>query len=352
LLRIAKVFDAFVPDLLRSLDPSSVTRLGSEYHLVRGLPPTRLEDPAIARFLRWRLPLHHSWPCCPRTMDQFVEKSAQTLLRKFAAAEPQAILIGLLDPGSRDPYYKKLASNLRGRTLQLFPALTAPTAEAQNAAATTLFCLVGQEGLFGGLGSPRHCGGFYPGGTKFIPQHSAATISRAGAKIAEALHFLRLHQPLPPAGAHWLELGASPGGMTAELLANGYRVTAIDRAPLDPRLAGAPGLTFIRDDVTRFLPAPAARFDAILCDMNGETRDSIAQVSRLATWLQPAGLAIFTLKTAGVTTLPDLQRLADTAITRAASGGLQLVAQTHLTYNRHEFTLFFRNLQNFRYIFP
>lgn len=275
-------------------------------------------------------------------MNQFVEKSAQTLLRKFGSSVPQTLLIGLLDPNSRDPYYKKLASNLRGRSLQLFPPLSAPNAADQVADAPSLFCLIGQEGLFCGLDSPRHCHGFHPGGTKFVTQNSA-TISRAGAKLAEALHYLRLHQPLPAVGAHWLELGASPGGMTAELLAKGYRVTAIDRAPMDSRLDYSADLTFIRSDVTRFQPAANACFDAILCDMNGEARDSIEQVSRLAAHVVPGGLIIFTLKTAGAITLPHLQRLADSVIALAATGGLQLIAQTHLTYNRHEFTLFFRN---------
>jgi hypothetical protein len=342
LLRIAKIYENLVPELLQPLAGKSTTRLGSEYWLVTGVAPERLDAPSIARFLRWKLPLHHSWPCCPRRMDQFVEKSAQTLARKFGPAAPQTVLIGPLDPSSRDPYYKQLASNLRGRTLQLFPPLTAPTAEDQDAAADTLFCLVGPEGLFCGISSPRHCHGFYPGGTKFIPQNSASTISRAGAKIAAALHHLRLHQAPPPAAAHWLELGASPGGMTAELLAKGYRVTAIDRAPLDPRLDYSTDLTFIRSTAANYLPVATARFDAILCDMNGEARESIEQVIRLAAHLVSGGLVIFTLKTAGATTLPHLQRLADSVIALAAAAGLQVFAQTHLTYNRHEFTLFFR----------
>ena len=78
-----------------------------------------------------------------------------------------------------------------------------------------LFCLVGKEGLFCGLQSPAASNGFYPGGTKFIRQNTPDTISRAGAKIAEALHYLQLKKTPPPAGSQWLELGASPGGMTA-----------------------------------------------------------------------------------------------------------------------------------------
>lgn len=278
-------------------------------------------------------------------MDGFVEKAAQALVRKFAVRQPQTLLIGLLHPGSRDSYYKQLASNLRGRTLQLFPptAVAPHAAEAQDPNAPTLFCLLGKEGLFCGMQSPRHCNGFHPGGTRYISQNPAETISRAGAKLAEALHYLRLHRPPPPTHAHWLELGASPGGMTSELLARGYRVTAVDRVLLHPRLAHSPDLRFFCGDAATFRAEPDACYEAILSDMNGAARDAIAAVLRLATPLRPGGLVIFTLKTGGATTLPEIQRLFATVTALAATGGLRLFAQTHLTYNRHEFTLFFES---------
>lgn len=330
---------------MRRLDTPGWTQLGHEYFLIRPAAPAALCQPALSRFVRWNLPLHHTWPCCPRTMDGFVEKAAQTLARKFAPQHPQTLLIGLLDPGSRDSYYKKLASNLRGRSLQLFApsAMPQPEAEAQDPDAPTLFCLLGKEGLFCGMQSPRLSNGFYPGGTRFISQTPAATISRAGAKLAEALHYLRLHRCAPPARAHWLELGASPGGMTSELLARGYRVTAVDRAPLHPRLADAPALHFVCGDAASFRPEPHTRYDAILSDMNGDARDSIKSVLRLTKHLSPGGLVIFTLKTAGAGTLDDIQSLCASVTALAAAGGLRLLAQTHLTYNRLEFTLFFES---------
>ena len=345
LLRISTTFADAVPEILKSLDAPCCTKLGHEYYLLRPADASKLRQPVVSRFIRWNLPLHHSWPCCPRTMDGFVEKAAQTLARKFAALHPQALLIGLLDPGSRDSYYKKLASNLRGRALQLFPPPAHPQAEAeaQNPDAPTLFCLLGKEGLFCGMQSPRLSNGFYPGGTRFISQNPEETISRAGAKIAEALHYLRLYQNPPPDHAHWLELGASPGGMTSELLARGYRVTAVDRAPLHASLAYAPALRFVCGDAAAFRPDPDTRYDAILSDMNGDARDSIRSVLNLAKHLTSGGLVIFTLKTARIGTLEDIDRLCASVITSAATGGLRLLAQTHLTYNRHEFTLFFEH---------
>jgi hypothetical protein len=343
LLRIAAIFEKSVPDIIQQLASPSCTKLGNEYFLIRPANPAALHQMATASFVRWNLPVHHSWPCCPRTMDGFVEKAAQALSRKFGPYHPQTLLVGLLHPESRDSYYKKLASNLRGRALQLLPPSRVPLreVESQDPDAPTLFCLLGNEGLVCGLQSPRLSNGFYPGGTKYISQSSVETISRAGAKIAEALHYLRLYRTPPPKQAHWLELGASPGGMTAELLARDYRVTAVDRANLHPRLDYSPNLRFYRSDAATFQAETDIWYDAILSDMNGSAHDSIGTVLRLTKHLQPGGLVIFTLKTMGTHTLDEILRLSAAVTTRAAAGGLRLIAQTHLTYNRHEFTLFF-----------
>ncbi|MDB6069873.1 MAG: hypothetical protein JWL81_1044 [Verrucomicrobiales bacterium] len=358
LIRIPEVFAPWTPEILAACripgGPSarSVTPLGPEYSLLKmpALPspeaPAAAPDPitgtAAAPFISWHLPIHHSWPCHPPKMENFIEKAARTLHRKFAAANPQSIQIGPLHAGAPDRYYKSLASNLRGRTLQLFPARQGPqSAEEQNPNLPTLFCLVGKEGLFAGLQTPRLANGFHPGGTKFVSQGAAGTISRAGAKIAEALHYLLLHRPALPEGSHWLELGASPGGMTSELLNRHFRVTALDRAALDPRLNKAPGLTFAKADVATWTPPPATRYDALLCDMNGEPRQALRQVIRLASFLRPGALLVFTLKTPGASTFQAISEAIRLTLRDASQANLTLIALTHLTYNRQEFTCFF-----------
>jgi 23S rRNA C2498 (ribose-2'-O)-methylase RlmM len=190
--------------------------------------------------------------------------------------------------------------------------------------------------------SPRNANGFYPGGTKYISQHTPNTISRAGAKVAEALHYLLMYLPELPAESHWLELGASPGGMTSELLARDYRVTAVDRAPLDKRLDRHRGLTFLCADAATFLPPPGTRYDALLSDLNGDARESMRLVIRAAKHLNPGGLVIFTLKTPGAETVSETITLFESVVDTAAAAGLTLLARTHLTYNRQEFTLFFQ----------
>lgn len=343
LVRIPACFAHLAPEVLHHALATTHTRPGPEYYLCSRNTQADFTDPATARFLRWRMPVHHAWPCNPREMERFVEKSALTLARKFAHLPLQSLRTGLLDPGSPDPWFRRLASNLRGRTLQLFPPLPAADATTQDPTQPTLFCLLGRHGLFCGVGSPRDCLGFHPGGTRFIAQHTPETISRAGAKLAEALHFLTLHTDPPAPGAHWLELGASPGGMTAELLHRGFNVTAIDRAPLAPRLANHPHLTFIHADVSRFAPATGIRYDAILCDMNGSPTDAIRHVTRLTPALAPGGCVIFTLKTTGAESFAAITQLANEVTAIAAAHHLTCTAQTHLSYNRREFTLVFHN---------
>ncbi len=337
LLRVPAVFAEEAAGILAAAGAAPRKRLGADFHLAD------VADPAAVRaapLIRWNLPVHHAWPCQPMKIDAFVEKAAQALAEKFSPREPQALLVGALDPGSPDKRFRALASNLRGRVLQLFPAaVAARRPEEQDPLRPSLFCLVGKEGLFAGMATPRDCKGFHPGGTRHIRQ--GGTISRAGAKIAEALHHLALHRPAPPPGSRWLELGASPGGMTAELLRRGYRVLAVDRAPLDERLSGEPELEFVRADVAGFSPDPGATFDALLCDLNGPAPQAIRHVAGLVPHLAGGGLVVFTLKAAGTETAEALVAAVDDVTGIAARAGLRVVAVTHLTYNRRELTVFF-----------
>ncbi len=337
--RIPAVFGDHAAEILRELGVLPLKTLGTDYHLVRLSDPAALQGSGWASFVPWNLPVHHAWPCCPQKMEGFVEKAAQGIFRRFSGSSFQALFTGPLQTGAVHPYYKHLAVNLRGRALQLFPPLPVREPEEQDPAAATLFCLVGKEGLYCGLHTPRTANGFYPGGTKFISRDQG--ISRAGAKAAEALHYLRLHRAVPPAGTRWLELGASPGGMTAELLARGYRVTAVDRAAMDARLQGREGLEIVRADADAFQPAESERFGGLLCDMNGDARASLRQVVRLASWLETGAPVIFTLKGAGAESPADLLALREAAAAFAAASGLVPLAGTHLSSNRHELTLFF-----------
>ncbi|WP_038168407.1 SAM-dependent methyltransferase [Verrucomicrobium sp. BvORR106] len=341
LVRISEVFAPVAEEVLARFGASTHTRLGADFYSVKTATPEAIRQSPASVLSRWNIPLEHSWPCHPAKMEGFVEKAAQTLVKKFGPRSPQQLLIGQLNPGSPDPYYKSLASNLRGRALQLFPAMKAKGVEDQDSQAPTLFCLVGKEGLFCGISTPQSANGFYAGGSLYVAKDTPDTISRAGAKIAEALHYLKLYRPALPTGSHWLELGACPGGMTSELLVREFRVTALDRSPLDRRLFQNPALVFHQMDVAEFRPAREDRYDAILDDMNGEPEESIRQVIRLSRQLRRNGIIVFTLKLPKVETVEAPLQLRDEIVAKADAAGLKLFAQTHLTYNRHELTLFF-----------
>lgn len=343
LIRISEVFSSLTAEILSLLAADKVKKLGREYFIFHTDTPEAIQNPSAARFIRWHIPVEHSWPCNPEKMDSFIEKASQSLYYKFESRNPQTLLVGQLNPSSPNKYYKALASNLRGRALQVFelPETAPKTAESQHPDKETLFCFVGKEGLFCGMSTPKQANGLHPGGTKFISQNAADTISRAGAKLAEGLHFLTMHRPLPAEGAHWLELGASPGGMTKELLQRGYEVSAIDRAPLDARLVNHQKLTFLKKDVAEFIPPRSQRYDAILSDLNGSPLKAFSQLTRLKDFLKEKGLVVFTLKTPDAATIAEIDTLEKEVLALAKTAGFALIARTHLTYNRQEFTLFF-----------
>lgn len=336
LIRISEVFSEHHAEILKRLDAAGAKKLGTEFYLLPGPMP----HSELSLLVRWQMPIHHSWPCNPEKTEHFLDKACFALEQKCAAAGVQQVMVSPLISGSPHPYFKKLATALRQRLMaSLLDHKGKIDPEEQNPQDLTLFCLVGKEGLFASIATPRDCGGFYAGGSKYISHKAAHSISRAGAKIAEALHFLRLHRPALPETTHWLELGASPGGMTAELLERGYHVTAVDRAPMDPRISSHPRLNCYAENAAAFFPPRGERYDALLCDMNGPARESFAIVAAKLPYLQPGSLIIFTLKTHKAGSLDEWLELLRQVQQDATRAGLRSIAHTHLTYNRHEFTL-------------
>jgi hypothetical protein len=341
ILRISEVFDPLRHEILDRLGAEPLKQLGREFHLVRLADADALARSSASVFVRWHLPVDHSWPCVPEKIPSFIEKASQAMQAKFGAEPLQTILCGTLDPHSLDRRYKLLTSNLRGRALQLFPAHFAQIHDAstQDPQRQTLFALVGGEGLFCGVSTPQACGGFHPGGSVYIRQQDADGISRAGAKLAEALLMLKL-DGLDPVSCHeWIELGASPGGMTRELLNRGCRVTAIDRAPLDPRLMSSSSLCFVHGDAASVSPPDKASADALLCDMNGDPEVAMRATARMADALKPGSPVIFTLKLTAASDCDVVFTMIDRVVRMATDAGLRTVRITHLNHNRQELTL-------------
>jgi len=149
--------------------------------------------------------------------------------------------------------------------------------------------------------------------------------SRAYLKLWEA--FTRLGV-LPRPGEICLDLGASPGGWTFVLAKLGALVTAIDKAPLEPRVAAMPGVTWREGSAFALAPEPV---DWLFSDI-------VAYPARLLSLVElwiAAGAArriLCTIKFQGNTDH-------DIAARFGAIHGARVV---HLWHNKHELTFYWQ----------
>ncbi len=173
------------------------------------------------------------------------------------------------------------------------------------------------------LAAPRCSSRFAHGEVQFV-EDRAGPPSRAYLKLWEAFTLLGRH---PVAGERVLDLGASPGGWTWAAATLGAQVIAVDKAPLDPRVARLPGVQVLQRSAFSIAPDELGRLDWLICDVACYPARLFDLVQR---WLT-AGTArrmICTLKFAGPTDHVTAARF-------AALPGSQLL---HLSHNRHELT--------------
>lgn len=170
------------------------------------------------------------------------------------------------------------------------------------------------------LASPAKTSPFPNGICRFVEDRSGPP-SRAYLKFWEACTLLR-RWPAP--GETCFDLGAAPGGWTWALAKLGARVTAVDKAPLDPVVAGMTGVSVRQESAFGIAPEPV---DWLCCDV-------VAYPARLLTllrrWLD-AGAArhiVCTIKFQGGTDH-------ETAEVLARIDGARLM---HLFHNKHELT--------------
>lgn len=148
--------------------------------------------------------------------------------------------------------------------------------------------------------------------------------SRAYLKLWEALTRLG-RQPQP--GERCLDLGASPGGWTWVLAKLGARVIAVDKAPLEPRIAAMPGVEIRAESAFGIDPAAIGPVDWLFSDVICYPSRLLALVER---W-RASGLArnmVCTIKFQGETDHESARAF-------AAIPGAQLM---HLHHNKHELT--------------
>lgn len=195
----------------------------------------------------------------------------------------------------------------------VFP-MAAPTAPLGS------FTLTAHDRL---LAAPVCSSPFANGEAQFVEDRDGPP-SRAYLKLWEAFSLARRW---PKAGDLSIDLGACPGGWTWVLQRLGAKVVAVDKAPLDPRIAALPGVSFRGESAFAIDPAHEPRYDWIVSDIACYP-ERLRQL--LERWLaaQPQANFIVTVKFQGATDMRDVTPL-------AAIPGSRLL---HLHHNKHELT--------------
>ena len=185
-----------------------------------------------------------------------------------------------------------------------------------------------------GLSLAQHNLSDWAGGVRRFAREPAQ-ISRSEFKLLEALELFAI---ATPARGVALDLGAAPGGWTRVLRQRGLYVTAVDPAPLDPRLAHDRAIRYRPLTAQEYLASGPDTFDLIVNDMRMDARDSARLMVAYARYLVPDGAALITLK------LPEREPRAvlDQAL-RLLERGYRVVGARQLFHNRSEVTVHLRH---------
>ncbi|ODT15051.1 MAG: methyltransferase [Kaistia sp. SCN 65-12] len=173
------------------------------------------------------------------------------------------------------------------------------------------------------LAAPR-CSSPFANGEVDLVEDKVGPPSRAYLKLWEALVRLRRW---PQPGERCLDLGASPGGWTWVLAKLGAGVVAIDKAPLDPRVAAMSGVEWRGESAFALEPASIGPVDWLFSDVICYPARLLRLVER---WRATGQVKNFvcTIKFQGETDH-------ETAEAFAALPGAEVL---HLHNNKHELT--------------
>jgi 23S rRNA (cytidine2498-2'-O)-methyltransferase len=177
------------------------------------------------------------------------------------------------------------------------------------------------------LASPTQTSPFINGAVSFV-EDRAGPPSRAYLKLWEAC--TRLGEwPVP--GETCFDLGAAPGGWTWAIAQLGAAVVAVDRAPLDPRVAAMPGVTARLESAFGIDPAQEAPVDWVFSDVIAYPQRLLALVRA---WIESGRTRriVCTLKFQGATDHESAEAFA------AIPGGRVV----HLFHNKHELTFLWK----------
>jgi 23S rRNA (cytidine2498-2'-O)-methyltransferase len=167
------------------------------------------------------------------------------------------------------------------------------------------------------------CSSPFPNGeVSFVEDRTAP--SRAYLKLWEL--FTLLGERPQPSGL-CIDLGASPGGWSWVLQRLGARVISVDKAPLDPSLAGLAGIDYRHESAFALDPRTIGPVDWLFSDVVCYPKRLLTLVQR---WLTAGTVRRFvcTMKFQGATDFDAMRAF-------AAIPGSRLL---HLHHNKHELT--------------
>lgn len=171
----------------------------------------------------------------------------------------------------------------------------------------------------------------WPQGKCFFIEDKINPPNRAYLKLWEALTLLQ--QPPQPNDLA-LDLGASPGGWTYVMQSLGTCVTAVDKAPLDAKVASLPGVKFLQQSAFALDPALLEQtYDWVLSDVACYPERAYTLIMK---WIASgkAKQMIFTIKLQGKIDLTIIKKF------QAIPNSTLL----NMFYNKHEVTFFYPKL--------
>ena len=204
---------------------------------------------------------------------------------------------------------------------------------AEDAEETLHVFFVGGRACYVGLSRPRNASPF-PMGIPRLRMPPGAP-SRSTLKLAEAFMVLVGDRPFEP-GLAAVDLGASPGGWTYQLVQRGFMVLAVDNGPMDDALLASGQVKHRRDDAFHYRPPDPV--DWMVCDVVESPSRVAALVGR---WFAEGWCreAVFNLKLPMKKRWEEVQRCRD-ILDEALGGGGYFLRIKQLYHDREEVTAY------------
>ena len=170
-------------------------------------------------------------------------------------------------------------------------------------------------------------------GGAYVPHEPADMISRAYLKIAEAISWSQM--PIRP-GDQIVEIGSSPGGACQHLIDLGAKVTGVDPAEMDPRIADHPSFEHWRARSLQVKRKAFAPFRFLICDANVAPNYTLDTIESIVTY--PTTSVEGLIMTIKLSSWEQSEHIAE-HLERVRGWGFTQVAARQLAHNRREYCI-------------